>query len=253
MKAPDHTLLPSTAHYLCKPWRGESSNTGLWDEGLWVVRGDMPSSAPGLAFPGWQLQPAAGPPGHLGSQWSWWGWSGPGSQACSVGWPALCAEWAGSLDGSSTPCHPPWCTFTERQHNLTWQSLLQPVEGFGEWDLSRRCLLSCCSYLPFFMVCLPKRGSITGSIVSSRFSIRTGCPKTTACSMTSTYLHNQTRLVHHSQTYKSLSLIRQCRKYTQTFTDMGSLISSTNTAVLQIEQMGSIRCKYTISFETKSK
>lgn len=45
------------------------------------------------------------------------------------------------------------------------------------------CLLC---YLPFLMVCRPSRGSITGSTVSSRFSMRTVSPATTACSITST-------------------------------------------------------------------
>lgn len=43
-------------------------------------------------------------------------------------------------------------------------------------------------YLPLLSMCLPSRGSSTGSMVSSKFSIKTGSPATTACSMTSTYL-----------------------------------------------------------------
>lgn len=51
-------------------------------------------------------------------------------------------------------------------------------------------------YLPFLIVCRPRRGSITGSMISSRFSMRTVSPATTACSITSTYLEQHLRLIY---------------------------------------------------------
>lgn len=52
--------------------------------------------------------------------------------------------------------------------------------------LTKRSSVSLLCYLPFLIVCRPSRGSRTGSMVSSRFSMRTVSPATTACSITST-------------------------------------------------------------------
>lgn len=124
------------------------------------------------------------------------------------------------------PSHPPkykdmkfgWTGDTKWSMSVTY--IKDKLKGFRLVCLSFRiltkneCVYLCCvcslcvvPHLPFLMVLRPSRGSITGSIVSARFSINTGCPVTTACSITSTYLQTHT---HNINKYNKLQIVTLC-------------------------------------------
>lgn len=69
-----------------------------------LVEVTSPWAPRGPVAPCWPRRRGAGLQGRRAWLWSWPACTGPAARAGSAGWPAWCAEWAGSWGCTHTPC-----------------------------------------------------------------------------------------------------------------------------------------------------